>query len=392
MINEVKEAAKHAEGYVVEMRRYFHAHPEVSTKEYETSKRIGEELTKMGLEWRHCGLETGIVCDVKGKFPGKTFMIRADIDALTVTEDTGLPFTSQNHGVMHACGHDCHIAVMLAAAKMLTELRDQIHGTVRICFQPAEETAQGAKSMVEEGALEGVSACFGLHVWSDADAGKVSIDAGPRMASGDKFTIDVIGKSGHGAQPHRCVDATVVAAAVIQNLQSMVSREIDPTQTAVVTVGTVTSGSRWNVISGAAHMEGTTRCFDPEVRQNFPKQIERIAKETAAAYRAEAKVTYDFLVPPTINNPAIVPYAQGAAKEVFGDDWDAHYGVTMGGEDFSYFLEKIPGCFALLGVRSEAADSAYPQHSCHYKVDESALIKGAMLHVMTALSYLEKNA
>ncbi len=139
-------------------------------------------------------------------------------------------------------------------------------------------------------------------------------------------------------------------------------------------------------------MEGTTRCFDPEVRQNFPKQLERIAKETAAAYRAEAKVTYDFLVPPTINNPAIVPYAQGAAKEIFGDDWDAHYGVTMGGEDFSYFLEKIPGCFALLGVRSKAADSAYPQHSCHYKVDESALIKGAMLHVMTALSYLEKNA
>ena len=392
MINEVKAAADRAEPYVIEMRRYFHAHPEVSTKEYETSKRIGEELTKMGLEWRHCGLETGIVCDVKGKFPGKTFMIRADIDALTVTEDTGLPFTSQNPGVMHACGHDCHIAVMLGAAKMLSELRDQIHGMVRICFQPAEETAQGAKSMVEQGALEGVSACFGLHVWSDADAGKVSIDAGPRMASGDKFTIDVIGKSGHGAQPHHCVDATVVAAAIIQNLQSMVSREIDPTQTAVVTVGTVTSGSRWNVISGSAHMEGTTRCFDPEVRQNFPKVIERIAKNTAAAYRADAKVTYDFLVPPTINNPAIVPYAQGAAKEIFGDDWDAHYGVTMGGEDFSYFLEKVPGCFALLGVRSEAADSVYPQHSCHYKVDESALIKGSMLHVMTALSYLEKNA
>ncbi len=392
MINEIKEAAQRAEPYLIEMRRWFHAHPEVSMKEVETSRRIGEELTKMGLEWRHCGAGIGIICDVKGDKPGKTFMIRADIDALTVTEDTGLPFASQNPGVMHACGHDCHISTMLAAAKMLSEMRHLIHGTVRVIFQPAEETAQGAKAMIEEGVLDGVSACFGLHVWSDAPAGKVSVDAGPRMASGDTFAIDIIGKSGHGAQPDKCVDATVVAAAVIQNLQSIVSREVAPTETAVVTVGTVTSGSRWNVVSGTARMEGTTRCFNPAIRKAFPEMITRVAENTAAAFRAEAKVTYTDLVPPTINDPAIVPYAQGAAKAIFGDDWDAHYPVTMGGEDFAYYLEKIPGCFALLGVGSKECGAVWPQHSCHYRVDESALVKGAMMHCLTALSWLEKNA
>ncbi len=391
MFNEVEQAAQRAQDYLIKMRRHFHQYPEASAQEYETSKRIGEELTAMGLTWKQVGMDTGIVCDIQGKFPGKTFMIRADIDALSVTEDTGLPFESKNKGLMHACGHDCHISVMLAAAKMLSELRDQIHGTVRVIFQPAEEIAQGAKAMIKEGVLDGVDACFGIHVWSDIDAGKISIEPGPRMASADKFTIDIDGKSGHGAQPHLCVDAAVVAAAVIQNLQTVVSREIAPTETAVVTVGTVNVGSRWNVVAGSAHMEGTTRCFNPEVRNQMPAVLSRVVEETAKAFRATAKVNYDFLVSPTVNNPAIVPYAQKAAEEIFGADWNAHYGLTMGGEDFSFFLEKIPGCFALLGVRSPEADSGWPQHSCHYKVDESSLIQGAKMHVLTALNYLNAN-
>ena len=392
MIKHVEEAARRVEPYLIEMRRWFHAHPEVSTKEVETSRRIGEELTKMGLQWRICGLGLGIVCDIKGAHPGKTFMIRADFDALSVTEKTGLAYASQNAGVMHACGHDCHIASLLAAAKMLTELREYIHGTVRVVFQPAEETAQGAKAMIAEGVLDGVAACFGIHVWSDIPAGKVSVAPGPRMASGDIFEIDIKGKSGHGAQPQQCVDATVVAAAVIQNLQSIVSREIDPTDTAVVTVGTVTSGSRWNVVSGAAHMEGTTRCFKPEIREAFPEMIKRVAENTAAAFRAEATVKYCDLVAPTINEPVITGYAQEAAKAVFGENWDAHYGLTMGGEDFSFYLEKIPGCFAMLGVGNKDIDAVWPQHSCFYKVDESVLVKGAELHVMTALNFLRANA
>lgn len=377
--------------YQVKMRRHFHQHPEVSGKEYETSKRIQEELTAHGIEWKQVGLETGIVATIKGAHPGKTFMLRGDMDALEVTELTDCPFKSKNHGVMHACGHDCHTSMLLTAALMLNDIRDQLHGTVVCFFQPAEETAKGAKSMIANGALDGVDACFGMHVWSDIPAGQVSLEPGPRMASGDLFKIDVTGKGGHGAQPHLCVDAVVVGAAIVNNLQTIVSRETAPTETAVVSVGIFQAGTRFNVISETAYLEGTTRAFNPDVRNKFEEQITRIATQTAASFGATAKVTYIPHVPPTVNDATINALALDAAESIFGKGCEANYGRTMGGEDFAYFTEKVPGAMCFLGVRNPDLDAIYPQHSGYYKVDESVLVKGAALYVQTALNYLNAN-
>ena len=387
MANLQELMAKYGD-YQVKMRRHFHQHPEISCHEYETSKRVQEELTAAGIPWKQIGLETGVVAEIKGNHPGKTFMLRGDMDALEVLEKTGCDFASQNEGVMHACGHDCHTSMLLTAALMLNEMKDQIHGTVRLFFQPAEECAKGAKAMIAGGALDGVDACFGMHVWSDIPAGKVSLEVGPRMASGDLFKIHVKAKDGHGAQPHLCVDAVVVGAAIVQNLQTIVSRETPPTETAVVSVGIFNAGTRFNVIAGTAYLEGTTRCFNPEIRAKFPEQITRIASETAKTFGAEAEVEYLPQVPPTINDARINGIALEAAESIFGKDCEAGYGCTMGGEDFSYFTERVPGAMAFLGVRNEALDAVYPQHSNFYIVDESVLIKGAALYVQTALNFL----
>lgn len=384
---DIKNVATKYSDYVVEMRRHFHAHPEVSEKEYETSKRIKEELDKMGIEWRPCGLETGVLATIKGAKPGKTILLRGDMDALTVDETTGASFASQNPGVMHACGHDCHVAMLLTAAQILNDMRDELCGTVRLAFQPAEEVATGAKSMIENGALDGVDGCFGMHVWSDVEAGKVSVEAGPRMASGDQFKIDITGVGCHGAAPHQGVDAIVVASALVNNLQSVVSRELDPTQPAVLTVGTINGGTRWNVVAENAHLEGTTRCFDYGMREAFPKAIERIMNATADTFRAKAKLEWISLVPPTINNEHMSAVAEAAACKVIGPDATVRSEKTNGGEDFAYFMEKVPGAMAFLGTRNEACGAVWPNHSGNFCVDESALIKGAMLYAQVAMDF-----
>ncbi len=385
---DIKALAQKYNDFLITQRRWFHQHPEVSEKEFETSKRIKEELDKLGVAWRPCGLETGVLATIKGAHPGKTILLRGDIDALTVQEETGYEFASCNPGVMHACGHDCHISMLLTAAAMLNEIKDELHGTVVLAFQPAEEVATGAKSMIEQGCLDGVDAAFGMHVWSDFEGGKVAVRTGAAMASGDRFDIEVIGKGGHGAAPHQCVDAAVISAAIVQNLQTGVSREINPVDTAVITVGTINAGTRWNVVAGSATLTGTTRCFNRDVRDYFPTFIERVATQTAHAMRGDAKVTYTKLVPPTINDAALADMVRGSAKKVMGQDCLYDYPVTMGGEDFAYYQEKVPGVMVMLGIRSEACDAVYPQHSGHYKVDESALIKGALLHTQVAYDFL----
>ena len=292
---KIQEVASKYEKYQVEMRRYFHQYPEVSEKEYETSKAIKAELDKMGIPWVPCGLETGVLGTIKGSKPGKTILLRADIDALSVEETTGAEYASKNPGVMHACGHDCHISMLLTAAHILNDMKDELCGTVKLAFQPAEEVAMGAKSMIEHGALEGVDAAFGIHIWSDVPAGHISCSDGPRMASTDQFKIDIKGKGCHGAAPHQGIDAVVVATAVINNLQAMVSRQTAPLEPIVVTVGKVEAGTRWNVVAENAHLEGTTRCFSQEVWDAIPEMMEKIVKNTSAAFGAEVSVSFDRL-------------------------------------------------------------------------------------------------
>ena len=382
------------EPYQIEMRRYFHAHPEPSLKEVKTAQKIREELTAAGIEWKVCGKSgLGTLATIRGGRPGaKTFMNRADIDALSVTEKTGLPFASQNVGFMHACGHDCHISMLLTAARIFNEVKAEIPGTVKLLFQPAEESVEGALEMIEDGVLEGVDAMFGMHVWSTVPAGKISLEAGGRMAATDKFHIAITGKSGHAALPHHCVDATPAMAATILNLQTIASRNANPIRPIVVTIGQAVSGSRWNVISGAAAIDGTVRTLDNATRDMAEDSLKRIAKETATAFGCTAEVKYERLCDVVDNNPAIAELGREAAKKVLGADCVLHDDPVMGGEDFGYYCSRVPAAFALFGVGNPECGACYPQHSDHYTVDESMLIKGALLHVQAALDFLSERA
>lgn len=373
--------------YLIEKRRYFHMYPEVSGKEYQTSKVIQQELDRFGIPWRLCGMETGILATITGKLPGKTILLRGDLDALTVKETTNAPYASSVEGVMHACGHDCHAAMLLTAARMLNDMKDTLHGTVKLAFQPAEEVAEGAKAMIEEGALDGVDACFAIHVWGTVDAGKVSLDAGPRMASADLFSVKIKGKGAHGAEPDCGVDAIVATAAAINNLQSVVSREISPASPAVLTIGTISGGTRFNVIAEECEITGTTRCFDPVVWDQFEERVKRILNHTAESYRASAEITYNRVCPPVVNDENFVALAQKSAKKVMGEDCLAHIPPTTGAEDFSQFASRVPGAIALLGIKNEACGAIWPNHSGNFSVDESQLIKGAMLYVQVASDY-----
>lgn len=384
---DIKEVAQRYGDYQIEMRRYFHTHPEVSGREYHTSEIVKKELNKIGVMWKKCGMETGILATIQGGKPGKTILIRGDMDALTVKEETELPYASQNEGVMHACGHDCHISMLLTAAHILNDMKEDLCGTVKLAFQPAEEIAEGAKAMLAEGALDGTDGCFAIHVWSGIEKGKVSVEAGPRMASADHFKIDVVGKGGHGSCPHECIDAAIASCAVVNNLQTIVSREIAPMDAAVITVGTMQVGTRWNVISEYGHIEGTTRCFSNDVWERFPEMMERVITESAKTFRAEAKLDYIRLVPPTINDSSMAELAEAASRKVISPDAPILSPATTGGEDFAFFIEKVPGAIALLGVGNEECGAVWPQHSGRYCVDEDALLNGAMLYAQVAMDF-----
>ena len=385
-MNIYNVAAKYKE-YQIEMRRYFHANPELSWKEFNTSNVIKQELDKMGIPWRKCGGETGVLATIKGNRPGKTFLIRGDMDALEVEEKTGLAFASKIKGVMHACGHDCHISMMLTAAQILSDMQNELCGTVKLAFQPAEEVVEGALAMIKEGALDGVDGCFAIHVWSDIESGRVFCNGGSAMASSDHFIIDVLGKGGHGSAPHQCIDVAIASSAIITNLQTIVSREISPLSPAVVTVGTVEIGNRWNCIPEKAHIEGTTRAFTKDIRQSFPARLSRIAEETARAFRAEAKSEYVYLTGPTVNDNDMAEFVQEAARKVISNDAPITIPPVTGGEDFAYFIDQVPGAVALLGVRNEKVGSIWPQHSNKYCVDEEMLIRGAMLYAQVAMDF-----
>ncbi|OFI05302.1 putative hydrolase YxeP [Clostridium acetireducens DSM 10703] len=384
---EVKDLAYKYKQYVIDMRREFHSNPEVSFKEFKTSKRIKEELKYAGIEFQDIA-STGVLATIKGKKHGKTILLRADMDALQLEECTNFEYKSKNKGIMHACGHDGHIAMLLGAAKILNDLKDKINGTVKLVFQPAEEIGEGAKKVIEEGGLEGVDSVFAMHLWSDLECGKVSVEEGPRMSAGDVFKIKVKGKGGHGALPHECIDSVVVASSIIMNLQSIVSRQIDPLESAVVTVGSLKSGSRFNIIANEAILEGVTRCFDDNIRSNFPSQIENIAKNIAAAYNAEAQLEYKFITPVTFNDSKCSSIAQKSLIKLLGEEGISKMKKMTVTEDFAFYLEKVPGVLAFVGVKNPEKHAIYPQHSEKYTIDEDALEIGASLYAQYAIDFL----
>ena len=384
----IKEAAQKYSDYVVDIRRKIHSNPELSTQEFETSKLVQEELDKIGVPYEICGeLGTGVLATVKGALPGKTILIRGDMDALPVVEETDVPFKSKHEGKMHACGHDCHTSSLLTAAHILNDIKDELHGTVKLAFQPAEETAQGAKDMIAAGALEGVDGVYGMHVWSGVPVGTACAAAGGRMASAGMFEIWVQGKGGHGAEPANCIDAITCTTAIVNSLQTIVSREFRPIDAAVLTVGKIDAGFRWNVIADKAYIAGTTRCFSNEINKAFPEKIERIAKGVAEAYRCTVECKFTDLVPPTVNHPFMASICEGAIKTILGEDANYDFEPTTGGEDFAFFIDAAPeqmGAICLLGVRNEAEGCCYEHHSPKFKVDESALVNAAALYCQVA--------
>ncbi len=379
---DIKALAHEVFPYVVEMRRDFHRNPEPSFEEFRTTDRIAEELDKMGIPYRRFE-PSGLVGDIVGGKPGKCIFLRADIDALSVKEESGVEFASEREGFMHACGHDTHAAMLLGAAKVLNSIRDELCGCVKVLFQPAEELAMGAKHIIAQGAIEGADAGFGMHIFAQQPVGQLGITSGVIHPAADYYKLDVHGVTSHGALPDEGVDATVAAAAIVMNLQTISSREFSPLEPVVVTVGTLHSGQRFNVISNHAELEGTVRLFNEELHQKIPGMMARIAENTAAAFRCTAELDYQFKSDMLVNDEAMTELARGAALKVAGEEHIAPIRRSMGGEDFSAYTHIVPCAFVALGGGGEA-----PQHSEKFCIDESAFETGVAMYAQVAVDFL----
>ncbi len=383
---DIKEIAQNLQPRLVEWRRHFHRHPELSWQEHETSRTVARMLTQIGISVRMAS-GTGVIGSISGKKPGPVVALRADMDALPVLESGDLPFCSQNPGVMHACGHDAHTAMLLGAAHALSQCRDAFCGEVRLIFQPAEEDLTGAKAMIAEGVLGDAGAIFGIHVWSHLDAGKIAIDAGPRMASADKIVIRVLGKGGHGAAPHHGIDAIPAAASVVSNLQTIVSRHTSPFDTLVITIGKISGGTAFNVLCAEVEMEGTVRCMKPGVRNRIPEAIEQVVVNSCKAHRAEGRMEYIVRTPVVVNDGDLSRIGRAAAESLFGPETFFSMGPSIGSEDFAWYGERVPALFAFLGT-GKTAEKVAPHHSPGFDLDESVLWMGTALYARFALDYL----
>ncbi|ABR49091.1 amidohydrolase [Alkaliphilus metalliredigens QYMF] len=385
---EIKDVVKKYNDYVIQMRRDFHMNPESSWEEFRTSGIVKAELDKLSIPYISVA-GTGVVATIKGIGAGKIVALRADMDALEIEETNDVPYKSKFPGKMHACGHDGHTAMLLGAAKVFNEMKHEINGTVKLIFQPAEEVAAGARKMLDESNfMDDVDGSFAIHLWSGIEVGKISIEAGPRMASADIFEIIINGKSGHGSMPHQAIDAVVAASAVVMDLQSVVSREFSPLDSVVLSIGSFHAGTRFNIIANKAILSGTTRCFKNKIRDMLPSVMERIVKNTAASYRAEATLKYTPGTPPTINDPTCAKIAAGSVEKILGENGVVEMEKTTGGEDFALFLNKAPGVMAFVGMRNEEKDACYAHHHERFNMDEDALEIGTALYVQYALDFL----
>lgn len=389
-MNKLKQQINKYEAEMIAFRRDLHQHPELQWEEFITTQKVADALDLLDIPYRKTE-PTGLIAELVGGEPGETVALRADMDALPVQElNQNLAYKSLEDGKMHACGHDAHTAMLLTAAKALKELQPEIHGTVRFIFQPSEENAKGAKAMVQQGAVEGVDNVFGIHIWSQMPSGKASCVVGSSFASADIFTVDIKGQGGHGAMPHDCVDAAVVASAFVMNIQAIVARETDPLDPVVVTIGKMDVGTRFNVIAENARLEGTVRCFSVETRSRVQKAIERYAEHVAASYGATATVNYEYGTLPVVNEEADALFAQQVIREHLGEDVLMHERPTTGGEDFSYFTENTKGCFALVGCGNAEKDTQWAHHHGRFNVDEAAMKVGAELYAQYAYNYLNQ--
>ena len=376
----IRKEIKEIEKMIIDWRRDFHQFPELSFQEHRTGDVIADELRSMGLEPKVKVGKTGVTADLKfGN--GPVIGLRADMDALPIQETSGLPFSSQNDGVMHACGHDGHMAMLLGAAKALTQKDNQYNGTVRFIFQPAEEGEGGARYMIEDGCLEGIDEIYGIHVWNYQPVGEVGVKDGPVLAAADMFDIKIKGIGGHGAAPQGTVDCVVVASHLVQALQTIVSRNTNPLESTVISIGKINGGNNFNIIADEVSLSGTARAYSEENRNLIKTRMEEIIKGVEKTYNANITFDYKDGYPPTINHVGPTQKVLKAAEKVVGDKAGMPY-LSMGGEDFAYYLKEKPGCFFFVGsAPNEQELFETPHHCSHFTMDERALLVGPSIYL-----------
>jgi len=382
-LSRIRPEIQALQASLVEWRRRLHQRPELGFKEQQTAEFIAQKLQEWGVEHQTGVAQTGVVAMIQGNQPGPVLGIRADMDALPVQEENVVPYRSQHDGVMHACGHDGHTAIALGTACYLAQHRD-FAGTVKLIFQPAEEGPGGAKPMIEAGVLENpaVDAIIGLHLWNNLPLGTVGVRSGPLMAAVELFRCKILGKGGHGAMPHQTVDAVVVSAQVVNALQAIVARNMNPLDAAVVTVGELHAGSAHNVIAGTAQMSGTVRYFNPALADVLSQRVEQVIAGICQTHGATYELDYWHLYPPVLNDQRIAELVQSVAQTVV----KTPAGVvpecqTMGGEDMAFFLQAVPGCYFFLGSANPQRGLAYPHHHPQFDFDEAALGMGVEMFV-----------
>jgi amidohydrolase len=390
-MNNLLHDAQELFPYTRSLRRDFHMHPEMGFHEVRTAGIVARELSQLGLEVTTGIAETGVVAMMEGAHPGPVALLRFDMDALPILEETGAEYASLNPGVMHACGHDAHTAVGLTVARLLNERRSEMHGAVKFVFQPAEEGQGGAARMVAEGIMQNpkVDYTLGMHVWNEKPAGWIGVSPGPLMAGADLFEIKVEGKGGHGALPQVAVDPIMAAAHIILALQTIVSRNVSPLEAAVVTVGWVKAGEAFNVIPQVAELGGTIRWFDPKIRELLIRRMEEIVQSVATAMNCKASLMVKVMTTSLINHPQITAVVRETVQEVLpGAEIVDDYRV-MGSEDMAYIIQEAPGCFVFVGSANEAKGLNYGHHHPKFDIDEDTLPGAAALMAATALKLLK---
>lgn len=389
---DILKAVVGIEDEIILWRRHIHAHPELGYEEHETAAFVAQKLRSFGIEVHEGVGGTSVVGVLRGAKPGRCVALRADMDALPIQEETELPFVSQNPGCMHACGHDGHTAMLLGAARVLAGMQSELQGVVKFIFQSAEECSPrgGAIPLIEAGVMENpkVDFVFALHLWPEVPFGKVGIKAGPLMSASDRIQVNVTGRGGHGAAPHAAIDSVVVASHIVTALQSIVSRQMNPLEPVVVTIGRFIAGQRHNVIAPTAYLDGTVRTQNEAVRHGLPQKISQLVESIAAGFGASASVEYEFGYPTLHNHPDGVRMVVEATSTALGEESVFMLDQpSMGGEDFAYFLDHAVGAMFWLGCKG--VDTApFPVHNSRYDFDERALARGAAVMVQLAVDAL----
>ena len=389
---KIKDESKSISDWIIKIRREIHEHPELMYEEFKTSELIRRELDKLNITYKHPVAETGVLASI-GNGNGPCVALRADMDALPIHEETDVPFKSKIDGKMHACGHDCHVSMLLGAAKLLKEKENQINGTIKLLFQPAEEGGAGGKLMREEGALENpeVERIFGLHVWPQMPTGQIGSREGTFLAATTFLDLTVRGVGGHAAVPHLTRDPVLTSAQIITNLQSIISRELDPLDSGVVSISAIQGGQAANVIPPEVKILGTLRSLTMDGLKKLQTRVKEIAENVAKAHECEAIVEYpgnDY--PPTVNDGEMWDFAKKIGNDMLGEENVSDLDAVMGGEDFAYYTEKVKGCFVVLGMNNPDINATYSVHHPMFKADEDALHIGTALHTIFALKSLEE--